>query len=114
MGMVMLVREEQYSKVLFSMEVTELGMVTLDREEHPEKAAPPMEVTELGMVMLVKEEQFLKAAPPMEVTELGMTVFLHPAIKVLVAVLIKALQLFRLSNTGFPVETTMEVILVSP
>jgi len=45
---------------------------------------------------------------------LGMTVFLHPAIKVLVAVLIKALQLFRLSNTGFPVETTMEVILVSP
>ena len=49
----------------------------------------------------------------MEVTELGIMELLQPAIKVLVVVSIMALQLFRLSYTVFPVETTIVVKLVS-
>ena len=79
------------------MLVTELGMVTLVRPVQPEKAPPPMLVTELGMVTLVKPVQPEKATNPMLVTELGMVVFLHPAISVLVAVSIIALQPLRLS-----------------
>ena len=47
----------------------------------------------------------------MLVTLSGMSVFLHPEISVLVAVLMIPLQLFLLSNFLFPPETVM---LVSP
>ena len=79
------------------MDVTELGMVTLVNEVHCSKAKFPMDMTELGMVTLVSEEQLRKALFPMEVTELGIIVFLQPTKRVLVAVLIMALQSFLLS-----------------
>jgi len=65
------------------------------RPEQPSNAQPPMEVTELGMLMAVRLEQPENAPMPMEVTELGIVVFLQPAINVLVAVSIMALQLLR-------------------
>ena len=49
------------------------------------------------MVIEVKPAQPLKAYVPILVMELGMTVLLHPAIRVLVLVSIKALQLSLLS-----------------
>ena len=54
-----------------------------------------MLVTLLGMVIDVKPLQAEKATSPMPVTLLGMTVFLNPAISVLVAVSIIALQFSR-------------------
>ena len=47
----------------------------------------------------------------MLVTELGITVFWHPAIRVLEAVSIIALQLLWLSYTVFPLSTVIEVKL---
>ena len=58
-----------------------------------------MLVTESGMVMLVKALQPENADHPMLVTESGITVFSLPAISVLSAVLMIALQLFLLSYT---------------
>ena len=46
-------------------------------------------------MMEVRLEQPENALSPMEVTELGMAVFMQPAINVLVAVSIMALQLLR-------------------
>ena len=59
-----------------------------------------MVVTELGMLMAVRLVQPKNAQSPMEVTELGMVVFMQPAINVLVAVSIMALQLLRESYFG--------------
>ena len=88
-------RLEQSSNARSPMVVTELGMLMLVSPEQPENASSPMEVTELGMLMLVRLEQPENASSPMEVTELGMAVFMQPAINVLVAVSIIALQLLR-------------------
>ena len=54
-----------------------------------------MLVTLLGNVSSVKPVQPSKAEFPMLVTLFGMTLFLHPAIKVLVSVSIIELQLSR-------------------
>jgi EamA domain-containing membrane protein RarD len=67
-----------------------------------------MLVTLMGMVMLVKPLK-LNAAFPMQVTLLGMFEFLHPDIKVLLAVSMIALQLSRESNIVFP---ELTVILI--
>ena len=84
------------------MLVTELGMVIDVRSVQLLKAPSPMLVTELGMVIDVRLEQTQKAYLPMLVTELGMTVFLLPAIKVLLSVSIMALQLSRESYLVLP------------
>ena len=73
-----------------------------------------MDVTELGIVTEVKPVQPEKAYSPMDTTVLGMTVVLQPVINVLSAVRIMALQLSRLSYTGLPDSTTMEVNPVQP
>ena len=73
-----------------------------------------MLVTEFGMVMRVKLLQRLNAESPILVTESGITVFWQPAIKVLVAVSIIALQLLRLSYTVLPESTAMLVKLLQP
>ena len=54
-----------------------------------------MEVTELGMVIEVSPMQPLKAPVPMVLIVFGIKEFLQPAIKVLDAVSIMALQLSR-------------------
>ncbi len=59
--------------------------------------------------MDVKPEQPVKANRPIDVTLLGMVVFLHPAIRVLVAVSIIALQLSRESYLVFPFSTVIDV-----
>ena len=68
-----------------------------------------MLVTELGMVTEVREVQPLNAPFPMLVTELGMVVDWHPAIRVLEAVSIMALQFSRELYIVLPLSTTMEV-----
>jgi len=60
------------------------------------------------MVMLVRPEHPQNAALSIEVTELGMVVFLHPAMRVLVAVSIIALQLFLLSYWEFSGSTWID------
>ena len=84
------------------------------RLEQPYNALSPMEVTELGMWMLVRPEQPENASSPMEVTELGIVVFLQPAINVLVAVSIMALQLLRESYFGLSLATEMVARLEQP
>lgn len=62
-----------------------------------------MEVTESGITILIKLLQFQKGhilQLPIDLTELGMIVFLQPAIKVLLAVSIIALQSSRESYIG--------------
>ena len=66
-----------------------------------------MFVTELGMVTLVRPLHPENAHQPMLVMELGMTVALQPAISVLVAVSMIALQLFRESKVVLPLSTVM-------
>ena len=73
-----------------------------------------MLVTELGRVMEVREEQPENAYSPMLVTELRIMVDWHPAIRVLVAVSIMALQFSRESYTVLPLSTTKEVRLSQP
>ena len=68
-----------------------------------------MLVTLLGIVMEVRPEQQMKAEIKMIVTELGMVVDWHPAIRVLEAVSIMALQFSRESYIVLPLSTTMEV-----
>lgn len=65
------------------------------RLEQFSNADSPIAVTELGMLMLVKHSQPANAFSPIVATELGIVVFLQPAINVLVAVSIMALQLLR-------------------
>ena len=73
------------------------------------KAKAPIDVTLLGIVNDVRPEQTSKAAYPIDVTLLGITVFSHPAIRVLVAVFMIALQLSRESYTVLPFSTDMDV-----
>ena len=68
-----------------------------------------MLVTELGMVTEVREEQPRNAWTPMLVTELGMVVDWHPAISVLEAVSIMALQFSRESYIVLLLSTIMEL-----
>jgi hypothetical protein len=103
------VRAEQPEKAELPMLVTLLGIVTDVRLEQPQKAELPMLVTLLGIVTDMRPEQPLKASEPMLVTLLGITVFLHPATRVFVAVLIIALQLLRLSYLGLSDATMMDV-----
>ena len=102
-------REEQPANACSPMIIMELGMVTEVREEQPMNALSPMLVTEVGMVTEVREEQPPNASSPMLVTEVGMVVDWHPAIRVLEAVSIIALQFSRESYTVLPLSTTMEV-----
>ena len=60
-------------------------------------------------MMAVRAEQPSNADFPMLVTELGMVVDWHPAISVLEAVSIMALQFSRESYIVLPLSTTMEV-----
>ena len=71
------------------------GNVSLVKPLQPLKTAYPMLVTLLGNVSSVKPLQPPKAEYPMLVMLFGMILFLHPAIKVLVAVSIIELQLSR-------------------
>ena len=70
--------------------------------------------TDFGMTMLVRPVQPLKAPSSISVTESGMTVFLHPAIKVLLSVSMMALQLSRESYFSLLYDTTMLVRPVQP
>jgi len=112
--MVMEVRPEQYANAQSPMLVTLLGMVMDVRLEQSWNALSPMLVTLLGMVMDVRLEQSWNALSPMLVTLLGMVVFLQPAISVLLAVSIIALQLSRESYFVFPDSTFMEVSKEQP
>ena len=66
------------------------------------------------MVMEVREEQYWNAPSPMLVTELGIMVDWQPAMSVLLAVSIIALQLSRESYIVLPLSTTIEVRLSQP
>jgi hypothetical protein len=77
------------------------------------KAASPMLVTLLGIVMEVSPLQ-AKASFPILVTLLGMTVFMHPKISSLVAVMTMALQLPRESKMAFPASTSKKVRPLQP
>jgi hypothetical protein len=107
--MVTEVRPEQPEKADWPILVTLLGMVMDIRPLQPPKACSPILVTLLGMVMEVRLEQPKKAHKPILVTLLGMTLFLQPTTKVLLAVSIMALQLFRESYFTFPDPTSKEV-----
>ena len=56
------------------MFITELGMVMEVREEQFSNALYSILITEFGMVMEVREEQFPNAPYEMLVTELGMMI----------------------------------------
>ena len=71
-----------------------------------------MEVTLFGIEIEVRPLHPRNALKPILVTLFGMTVFLHPAIMVLDAVSIIALQLSRESYLGLPLSTLMEVRLL--
>ena len=73
-----------------------------------------MIVTLLGMVMEVRSLHPPKAERPILLTLLGMTVFLHPAISLLLDVSIMALQLFRELYFVFPPSTFIEVRAEQP
>ena len=95
LSIVMLVMPLQPPNASWSMSVTELPMVTLVRPVQYAKAWTSSVVTELGISTLVKLLQPQNAPLPMVVTVLGITVFLQPAINLLFAVLMMALQLSR-------------------
>ena len=80
------------------MLVTLFGISIEVSPVQPEKASQPMLVTLFGISIEVSPVQPLKAYQPMLVTLFGITVFLHPRIKLLVDVLIMALQLSRESK----------------
>ena len=77
------------------MDETELGKFMLVSPVQPKKAKLLMVMTELGILMLVISKQLWNALWPIVVMELGIIVFLQPVIKVLEAVSMMALQLFR-------------------
>ena len=108
-GIVIEVREVQSEKADPPMLVTLLGIVTEVSEMQPANALHPILVTLLGMVIEVRGLQAKKASSPMLVTVLGMIVLLHPAISVLVAFSIIALQFSRLSKVVLPGSTTIDV-----
>ena len=79
----------------------------VEREEQFLKQFPVILVTEEGIFIERKEEHPKKQSCPKLVTEFGITVSLQPAIMVLVAVSIIALQFSRESYTGFLASTVM-------
>ena len=72
-----------------------MPIVTVVSLLQPEKASRPISVTESGIRIPVSPVQPLKASWPISVTESGMTVVEHPAINLLLAVWMMALQLSR-------------------
>ena len=96
------------------MLVTLEGITTEVKPLQPLNADCPMLVTLEGISTDVKALQPENAYSPMLVTLEVILVFLHPAIKVFVAVSIIALQLFRESYLAFPGSTTMEVKPLQP
>ena len=72
----------------------------------------PMNETELGMVMLESPVHPLNAETEIAVTELGMVEFWQPAMSVLEAVSMIALQLLRESYVELPLSTSMLVSLL--
>ena len=73
-----------------------------------------MVVTLLGIIIESRLLQLLNARLPIFVTLLGTIVLLQPAIKVLEAVSIIALQLSRLSYIVFKGSTTIDFRLMHP
>lgn len=69
---------------------------------HSLKALSPIDETELGMVMLESPVHPLNAETEIAVTELGMVEFWQPAMSVLEAVSMIALQLLRESYVELP------------
>ena len=96
------------------MFVTLFGMMTELRSEHSENAEVPILVTLLGIFIDVRPKQLWKATVPMLVTLLGMIDVLQPAIRVLLAVSIIALQLSRESYFGFSDATSMDTRFEQP
>ena len=107
--MVILVKPEHPEKALLPIEVTEYGISNEVKPVQLEKVPSPIEVTESGMVIAVKPRQPRKAYSPIDVTELGITVFLHPTIRVFVAVWMMQLLPLPSLYTLFPLPTTIEV-----
>ena len=105
------VKPLQLQNASWSMVETAFGMVMDVSPVHPKKAHHLMVVTEFGIVMEFSPIQLRKASIPMDKTVLGMIVFLQPDMSSLVAVLIIALQLLRLSYTVLPLSTTMDARL---
>ena len=70
LGIVILVKAEQFVNVLASMLVIDplVGRLTLDRAPQPEKALAPILATESGITILDSAEQFKKAEPPILAT----------------------------------------------
>ena len=88
--------------------VTDLGIVIETKSIHVANALSPIVVTELGMAIFVSPKQAVNADAPMDVTVLGIMVLLQPATRVLLAVLIMALQLSRESKTGLSLSTMID------
>ena len=102
-------RAEQPENALPPMVVTLSGMVMEARAEQPENALSPMVVTLSGMVIDAREEQPENAPLQITFTPSGIRVVdLHPAISLLVAVSMIALQLFRPSYTLLELSTSTE------
>ena len=108
LGIVMDANDSHPQKALSPMLVTLFGIVIDVKDEQFKKALSPILVTLFGMVIDVKDELLEKALSPIAVMVLGMLVFLHPKIRVLVAVSIIALQLLRLSYTLLSAATVMD------
>ena len=106
--MVIDVSDEQPSKQLYSKLVTEEGMVIDVSDEQSSKHHLPKLVTEEGMVIDVSDEQPSKQLSSKRVTDDGIIVFLHPAIMVLLLVLMIAWQFSRESYTGLFASTRIE------
>ena len=96
--------------MLPSMIVTPIGILTDFNCLQLAKALSPMEVTFSGIVMAVSVSHPSNALLPMAVTLSGIILFLHPHIKVFVAVSIIELQLLRESYTEFSLATEIAMI----
>ena len=105
-GITIEVRLLQLLKVPFLILVTLLGIIIAVRA-HCAKASSPIFVTLLG-IAIEEKEQPAKATSPMPFIPSSIVVFLHPAMSVLVAVSMIALQFSRLSYTLLPLSTTID------
>lgn len=110
----MLVKLSQQTKAFEPILVTLSGIVMPVKFMHNENALSQMLVMLSGISILVRLVQNAKAESPISVTLLGITVFAQPLISLLVPVSIIALQLSRLSYTGFLSSTVMLVKLEQP
>ena len=110
-GMIMDSNPVQPAKAWCSITLTLSGIVISFNPVQWENAPIPMASTVLGMVIEVRVVQPSKAPNPMRVMLFGMVVVLQPATNSFVALLMMALQLPRLSKTGFCGFTVMVVRL---